>query len=139
MQLATDQSLETTIKDLNNKFLPKVILVNHEKQLEVDTTCANLAIKYNMVYISAYQVIKKHIEENTEYGKKLIACKKHKPMNMPPQLRDEFNEGQYSAVHFDTPLVCQILKQTISEKRTNQKFVLLEGLCNSSKLQNIDD
>jgi len=33
---------------------PRVILVNHEKRLSVDTTCANLAIKYNMLYLSAY-------------------------------------------------------------------------------------
>lgn len=33
----------------------------------------------------------------------------------------------------------QLLKETITEKRTNQKFVLLEGLCNSKKLANVDD
>lgn len=54
MQISTDSSLETTLKELNSKFLPKVILVNHEKELDVDTTCSNLAIKYNMVYLSAY-------------------------------------------------------------------------------------
>jgi len=55
------------------------------------------------------------------------------------QVRDEFNESEYSPVHFDVSLVCQLLKKTISEKRTNQKFVLLEGLCNSQKLSNVDD
>jgi len=72
MTLATDGSLETTYKELNNKFSPKVILVNHEKSLPVDTTCANIAIKYNMVYISAYQVIKQHVQGNTEWGKRLV-------------------------------------------------------------------
>lgn len=33
----------------------------------------------------------------------------------------------------------QLLKETISSKRTNQKFVLLEGLCNSQKLSAADD
>lgn len=63
MNMNTSQcsSIESTTKDLNNKFAPKVILVNHEKQLPVDNTCSNLAIKYNMIYISAYQVIKQNI------------------------------------------------------------------------------
>lgn len=54
-------SLESTTKELNNKFAPKVILVNHQKALPVDNACSNLAIKYNMIYISAYQVIKQNI------------------------------------------------------------------------------
>jgi hypothetical protein len=47
-------SVEGLTKDLNSKFSPKVVLVNHEKQLGVDNSCSNLAIKYNMIYISAY-------------------------------------------------------------------------------------
>lgn len=58
-------SVEGLSKDLNSKFSPKVVLVNHEKQLNVDNSCANLAIKYNMIYVSAYQVIKQHIEGKT--------------------------------------------------------------------------
>jgi len=54
-------------------------------------------------------------------------------------VRDEFNEAMYSPIHYDLPLVMELLKETITEKRTNQKFVLLEGLCNKSKLANIDD
>lgn len=54
IQLNTSTSVESTMKELQNKVSPKVVLVNHEKQLGVDTTCANLAIKYNMIYISAY-------------------------------------------------------------------------------------
>lgn len=33
----------------------------------------------------------------------------------------------------------QLLKETVAAKRTNQKFVLLEGLCNSQKLSQVDD
>ena len=33
----------------------------------------------------------------------------------------------------------QLLKETVATKRTNQKFVLLEGLCNSQKLSEVDD
>lgn len=52
--LNTKASLETTKKELESKFTPKVILINHEKRLGIDTTCANLAIKFNMLYISVY-------------------------------------------------------------------------------------
>jgi len=47
-------SMESTTKKINNLFAPKVILVNHQKALGVDNSCSNLAIKYNMIYISAY-------------------------------------------------------------------------------------
>jgi hypothetical protein len=80
--ISTDQSLESTTKELANNFLPKVLLVNHEKRLGIDTTCANLAIKYNMIYISAYQTIKHHIEGNTEWGKKLLAGKRTKEISL---------------------------------------------------------
>jgi adenylate kinase family enzyme len=65
ISLNTSTSIESTMKELQNKVSPKVVLVNHEKKLPVDTTCTNLAIKYNMIYISAYQVIKNHIEQGT--------------------------------------------------------------------------
>ena len=80
--LQTDQSFESTQKELANYFLPKVLLVNHEKRLGIDTTCANLAIKYNMIYISAYQIIKHHIEGNTDWGKKLMAGKRTKEISL---------------------------------------------------------
>lgn len=80
--MKTDQSLESTSKELANYFLPKVLLVNHEKRLGIDTTCANLAIKYNMIYISAYQIIKHHIEGNTEWGRKLLAGKRTKEISL---------------------------------------------------------
>jgi hypothetical protein len=52
--LNTDGSLETTLNNLRGLFSARVIIVNHEKQLDVDTTCSNLAIKYNMLYLSVY-------------------------------------------------------------------------------------
>lgn len=54
IDLATDTSLESTLDKLAQQFMPKVVLVNHEKRLAVDTTCSNLAIKYNMIYLSVY-------------------------------------------------------------------------------------
>ena len=35
--------------------------------------------------------------------------------------------------------VCAAIKECISEKRTNQAYVLLEGMCNHKKLANEDD
>ena len=49
-----DGSEETISSVLKEILAPRVILVNHEKRLSVDTTCANLAIKYNFLYISVY-------------------------------------------------------------------------------------
>jgi len=139
MNLRTDGSIETTTKELNGRFSPKVILVNHVKSLPVDTACANIAIKYNMVYISAYQVLKEHIQANTAWGKKLTATRSTKEVSGDLMVRDEFNEAMFSPMHYDLPLVMQLLKETITEKGTGQKFVLLEGLCNKEKLANIDD
>jgi hypothetical protein len=48
--------------------------------LPVDAIASNLAIKFNMMYISVFQLIKKEIEENTEIGKRLIVTKKTKPL-----------------------------------------------------------
>jgi hypothetical protein len=75
-------SEETLVSELKQILAPKVILVNHEKRLAVDTTCANLAIKYNFLYISVYQIIKQHIENNTEFGKKLLATKKPRDIRL---------------------------------------------------------
>jgi len=137
IELSTDASLESTLETLRSKFCAKVILVNHEKRLPVDTACCNLAIKYNMLYLSVYQLIKEQISKNTKLGQALAASKKPKALvNLNPTgaPRDAFEEAEYSAVHFDLPIVMQLIQETIMEKRTNQSFILLEGLCNSSKL-----
>jgi hypothetical protein len=119
IKLDTTASLETTLGDLTGKFSPQVIIVNHEKRLGIDTTCANLAIKYNLIYVSAYQIIKQHIEGCTEWGKKLLATKREKEISLTTQVRDEFNEAEYSPVHFNQQLVMDLIKDTIASKRTN--------------------
>lgn len=68
INISTDGSLETTLNGLKKQFSAKVIIVNHEKRLDVDTTCSNLAIKYNMLYLSVYQLIKQQITTNTHIG-----------------------------------------------------------------------
>lgn len=54
VQLDTAVSKESLAAQLRSNFCAKVILVNHEKRLAVDTACANLAIKYNLLYMSVY-------------------------------------------------------------------------------------
>ena len=139
LNTSTVASIESLNKDLNNKFSPKVILVNHEKKLGVDNTCSNLAIKYNMIYISAYQVIKQHITSKTAWGVKLLANQRPRGIVSSVHVKDDFQEADFSPVHFDLTTVMQLLKETVSSKKTNQKYVLLEGLCNSLKLSEVDD
>lgn len=92
-----------------------------------------------MLYISAYQIIKQHIEGKTEWGSKLESSKMSKEIELNSAIRDEFNETEYSPVHFDPAIVMGLLQYTISTKMSNQKFVLLEGICNNSKLSSKDD
>lgn len=132
--LETDTSLETTTAALRQRFQPKIILLNHEKRLGTDTTCSNLAIKYNLIYLSVYQIIRQHIEANTEWGERLKLTKREKALNVMTQVRDEFSESDFSPALFDQNLVMALLRHTIAEKRTDQRFVLLEGLFNNSKL-----
>jgi len=92
--IATDGSLESTISSVRSQFSAKVVLVNHEKSLNVDTQCANIAIKYNMLYISVYQLIKKHICEGTAFGKALLAKKAPKKLSADmTKDGDKFNEA----------------------------------------------
>lgn len=82
MRQSTELSEDSLVLELKNLFEAKVILVNHEKRLTVDTACANLAIKYNFLYLSVYQLIKQHIENNTDFGRRLAATKKHKDIKL---------------------------------------------------------
>lgn len=60
-------------------------------------------------------------------------------MRLGEGLDDEFEEAEYSAAHFDMKVVLEMLSATLMEKRTNQSFVLLEGLCNQKKLEDEKD
>ena len=143
INMATDVSLETMHNNLRDLFAFKVVIVNHEKRLSVDSQCANLATKYNMLYISVYQLIKQHICGQTEFGKQLEACRRPKELSEHIQIaegiKDDFNEAEFSAVHFDLSVVMRMVQATIAEKRTNEEYILLEGLCNNRKLQQEDD
>lgn len=110
---SSEEYVSNTLKDY---LAPKVILLNHEKRVPVDVVAANISIKFNFMYISVYQCIKKHIEANSEWGKRLLLTKKAKPLSMGQfEGKDEFNEEEYSAVHYDLDLVIGLIKETIGK------------------------
>lgn len=69
--LSTGTSAETTTAALKALTQAKIVIVNHDPRLPVDVSCANLAIKYNMLYLSVHQLIKEHITKNSCYGIRL--------------------------------------------------------------------
>lgn len=77
------------------------------------------------------------------WGKKLEACRKARDLSaavvMAEGIKDEFDEAQYSAVHFDFKCVIDLINCTISQKRTSQEYILLEGLCNNTKMEHEED
>lgn len=141
IDMETDCSKESLVEEIRSKFCAKVILVNHEKRIEVDTACSNLAIKYNMMYISVYQLIKNEISAETELGRALADSRRQKGLDFGPVAKsvDPFSEAEFSAVHFEPTLVMQLVQQKIAENRTNQRYILLEGFCNSNKLESEED
>jgi adenylate kinase family enzyme len=133
----TNANEEVVMNVLRDNMAPKVILINHEKRLPVDAIAANLGIKYNFMYLSVYQLIRNHIEQATAFGKRLVASKKAKALTIANQLqgKDEYQEEDYSAAHFDLALVVELVCHTIAlQRRPYQSFILLEGLSNSGRL-----
>lgn len=68
----------------------------------------------------------------------MAASRKPLVLNLE-QSKDEFEEAKYSAVHFASPLVMELVQNTIAANRTSQKYILLEGLCNSNKLESQEE
>lgn len=101
----TNVTIETTTQVLRSNFQPKVLIVNHEKRLGTDTTCSNLAIKYNLIYLSVYQLIGHHIKTQSEWGKKLLETKRERDIKLSSQVRDEFNEAEFSPAHYSNDVV----------------------------------
>ena len=69
----------------------------------------------------------------------MLATRKPRDIKLQTQAKDEFLEIEYSAVHYDLEIVIEIVKQTLSSVKKNQKYIILEGFCNSSKLIFDDD
>lgn len=58
---------------------------------------------------------------------------------MKSEVRDEFQEVDFSASHFRPEHVVEVIKNVISTQRTTQKYILLEGMINNGKLSNEED
>lgn len=62
-----------------------------------------------MIYLSVYQLIKQHIEDDTEMGRKLVASKQKKELELITNVKDEFGEEEYSSVHYNLQLVMDLV------------------------------
>ena len=81
VEFDTACSKEILLQKIREQFSAKVILVNHEKQIDVDVSCANLAIKYNMLYMSVYQLIRGEIRAESDLGRALEQSRREKQLN----------------------------------------------------------
>ena len=108
----TGTSKDSMIKTVNKEFSAKVMLVVHEKRIDVDTACSNLAIKYNLLYLSVYQLIRQEVLAQTELGRALAESKRAKSMDFGPVVKnvDPYEEREYSAVNYDQNLVMELVK-----------------------------
>ena len=84
----------------------------------MDVPCSNLSIKYNMLYISAYQLIRNHIKGNTEFGKRLQTSRKEVALIASGE--DSLGEVEFNPAHFDLHLVMEIIADCIAKSRTDQ-------------------
>lgn len=79
--LETDRSEEATMGALKNLYRAKIVIVNHAPSLPVDTPCANLAIRYNMLYLSVHQLIREHIRSNSKMGQRLLESRQQRQLS----------------------------------------------------------
>jgi hypothetical protein len=90
-----------------------------------------------MLYLSVHQIIKENITKNTAIGIRLQESFNELTLSEAYHqvgVVDAVDEMKFTAVHYDLRIVMELLQQTIAEKRSNQRFILVEGLCNSSKI-----
>jgi len=57
MQLDCAKALETNLNLLKQAFVAKVIVLRGNASCDIGTMAANLAIKFNMLYISVAQLV----------------------------------------------------------------------------------
>ena len=86
-------------------------------------------------------MIKGAIESESDIGRALEQSRRQKTIDFGPTAKavDPFDEARYSAVHYDATLVMQLVQSKIAENRTSQRYILLEGFCNNSKLESDED
>lgn len=110
--VSTDKSAESVSQELKGLFCAKIVIVNHDPRLPVDVSCANLAIKYNMLYLSVHQLIREHVRNNTKFGERLLDSRHQVALSdafHQVGVIDAHDEMQYSAVHFDLHLVMEMI------------------------------
>ena len=131
-EVDTSSSLESTLKMLSAKFQPQVLLVNNHQKIDVDTISSNVSLKHNLLYLSVPDLIKQHIEDKSEWGKKLLASRNLDILNLTDD-DDDYENYINQPVVYDMQTVLQMLKETILEKRQDQKYVLVEGFCKNQE------
>lgn len=121
-QVITSLSEEKGKNMALGNFLPRLVLLNHEKRFQTDTPASNLSLRHKFVYISVYQLIRKHIKEETEFGKRLVESRnKQRTIALDYTMKDEFEEVEYSAALYDPQLVLEVVKSRIDEVKDNEK------------------
>lgn len=89
------------------------MLVNHDPRLNVDVGCANLAIKYNMLYLSVWQLIKENIAKHSPIGLRLQESYEEVKLSEAYSqvgVVDAAEEMQYTAAHYDMRIVMELLE-----------------------------
>jgi len=135
ISLNTDGSQESILESLAGYFQAKIILVNtSHRERPPFTQVMNLAVKYNMLQVSAHDVIQMNIMNETAAGKELLATRKAKKL-----VGEERKGHRFHPQHYDQSKVFSVLQQHIAEKRTNQQFILMQAFGQTDQLKEEDD
>ncbi len=135
--VSTAQAEDLTVRDLRGIFEPKLVLLKHDSNINVDVILTNLSIKYDFLYINVTGLIKREIESgNTEMGTRLAKTRKLREL-VEEHKADE--DWRFCAVHYDRLAVIQLVKDSIRRLRVQQEFILIDGLVNAHKLKNLAD
>jgi len=132
----TDQNEEFLTSKLKSIYQPNIILLKHEKSLEIDSIFTNLSIKYNFLYISLDEIIKNEIIRKTALGKELNRTKVCK------EITEDFasNENiEFCAIHYDQKLILKILKDILSKSSGKYQIAIINGYLNSHKLKGYEE
>ena len=77
-----------------------VIILNHEKRLGIDVTCANLAIKYNMLYKSIiFTIILSHLSLVLCSDESIARILLHKVSTTSPVIEGKPFEISYNVIN----------------------------------------
>ena len=137
---STDRSMESLEQEITKKFKYKLIVIRHEQTLPVDTVCSNLSIVHNLLYIPVSKLICDEIINCTALGDKLVESRHLRELQKYGTFSDDEDDlPEYNAIHYDPQLVYQLIIDKIAECRTNQRYVIINGLLNANLLRQEDD